>query len=93
MKRKFTFKSLLLVAFMLVGAGQAWADDVASHTFDGQTTPFVISDANRLSASYALQSDSETDRYVKYSCGNMNAVAFAYYDFSSSVSDAATVTV
>ena len=92
MKKTYFLKTLFAAACLLVGVN-AWADDVASHNFDSETTPFVISDAARLSASYALQSGSETDKYVKYSCGNMNAVAFAYYDFSSSVSDAATVTI
>lgn len=91
-KQNSLLKTLLVVAGLLVGMS-SWAADVASYNFDGKTTPFVISDANRLSASYALQTGSETDNYVKYTCGNMNAVAFAYYDFSASVSDAATVTV
>ena len=86
------FKTLLVTLLLGVGVN-AWGDDVASHNFDGQTTPFVISDANRLVASYDLQTGSETDYYAKYTCSNMNAVAFAYYDFSASVSDAATVTI
>jgi len=81
------------MAVGLCMGGSVWADDVVSYNFDGQTTPFVISDASRLSASYAFQTGSETDYYVKYSCGNMNGVAFAYYDFSASVSDATTVTI
>lgn len=90
MKQKHLLKSLLVAAGLCVGAS-AWADDVASYDFNDQTSPFVISDGARLSASYALQ--SESDYYAKYSCGNMNGVAFAYYDFTSSVSDAETVTV
>ena len=86
-------KTLLVAVGLCAGTSSVWAIDVASYNFDGKTTPFTISDAARLSASYELQTGSETDFYVKYSCGNMNAVAFAYYDFSSSVSDAATVTI
>lgn len=86
-------KTLLVAAGLLVGSNGAWADEVSSYNFDDEKTPFVISDANRLSASYVLNEGSATDKYVKYSCGNMNAVAFAYYDFSTSVSDAATVTI
>ena len=93
MIQKKLFTKMLLVAALLGVGVNAWADDVASYNFNSQTTPFVISDAARLGASYAEYVADGGDYYVKYSCGNMNAVAFAYYDFSSSVSDAATVTI
>ena len=93
MKRKQLLTKVLLAVAMLGVGTSAWADDVASYNFNSQTTPFTISDAARLSASYAEHVTNGGDYYVKYTCGNMNAVAFAYYDFSSSVSDAATVTI
>lgn len=93
MKKLSIFLKTLLVAVGIGVGSSAWADDVASHDFNSSTTPFKISDSNRISASYALQDDSANDYYVKYSCTNMNAVAFAYYDFASSVSDAESVTI
>ena len=91
--KKLLLKSMLIAIGIVMGSGSAWADDVASNNFNDQTTPFIIADASRLSVSYALYVEEGTDYYAKYSCGNMNGVAFAYYDFSSSVSDAETVTI
>lgn len=94
MKIKLLLKNTLLIAAgLLAGATNAWADAVASYNFDSQTTPFTIADANRLSVSYQQYEEGGSDYYAKYTCGNMNAVAFAYYNFSSSVNDAETVTV
>ena len=71
----------------------AWADDVASYDFNDGTTPIVIKDAARMSASYTLQDGSDDNYYVHYKCINMNDAAFAYYNFYEEVSNAATVTV
>ena len=93
MKKLSIYLKTLLVAVGIGVGSNAWADNVASHNFDDQSTPFTIYDTNRIGASYVLQDGSADDYYVKYSCTNMNQVAFAYYNFSSSVSDAETVTV
>ena len=91
---KKLLKTFLLAVCLLVGGtNSAWAVDVASHDFNSSTTPFTIYDSNRIWASYALQDGSADDYYVKYSCNNMNAVAFAHYNFASSVSDAESVTI
>lgn len=93
MKKLSTFLKTLLVAVGIGVGSSVWADNVASYNFNDQTTPFVISDAARLSVTYPEHVSEGGDHYAKYSCGNMNAVAFAYYDFSSNVTDAETVTL
>ena len=87
-------KTLLFVAAGLcVGTNSAWAVDVASHNFNSSTTPFTIFDSNRIGVTYEEHVQGGGDYYAKYKCNNANAKAFAYYNFSSSVTDAATVDV
>lgn len=87
-------KTLLLVAAgLLVGTNSAWALDVASHNFNSSTTPFTIVDGARLGVTYEEYVKDDGDYYAKYACTRTNGKAFAFYNFSSSVTDAATVEV
>lgn len=87
-------KTLLLVAAGLcVGANSAWAVDVASHNFNSSTTPFTIVDDARLGVTYGEHVQGAGDYYAKYACTRNSGKAFALYNFSSSVTDAATVNV
>lgn len=92
MKRKLLLKSLLVAVGLLVG-GNVWAGETTT-TFDFEdgNTIFTISDAARMSQSI-VDDATLNSKVQKLTCGNMNAVAFAYYNFSSLVTDAATVTV
>lgn len=91
--KKQLFTKMLLVALCLIGGSSfTWGDDVASYNFNNQTTPFTISDANRMQVSYLEHVSEGGDYYAKYSCQNMNAVSFAYYNFGNNVADAETVT-
>ncbi len=93
MKQKQLLRTLLAAVCLLAGQS-VWAVDVASYDFNGQTTPFAISDKNRLSATYFEHVADGGDYYAKYTCINSSGgKPFAYYNFSSSVADAATVTV
>ena len=94
MKKLTTLLKTLLVVLCLGGGGNVWASETTTLSdFDAQKTPFVISDANRLGVSYNPYVAEGTDYYATYRCGNMNSVAFAYYDFSSLVADASKVKV
>ena len=91
--RKSTIKSLLLGVLMAAGASSAWAGETTTtYGFEDGKTIFTIADANRMSQSIVDDATLES-KVNKFTCGNMNAVAFAYYDFSSLVSNASNVSV
>ena len=93
MKKQLLMKTFLVAVSLLVGQS-VWGVDVVSYNFNDQTTPFTISDANRLSATYFEHVADGGDYYAKYTCiSNTGGKPFAYYNFSSNVADAATVTV
>ena len=78
---------------MTAGASSSWAGETTTtYDFEDGKTIFTIADANRMSQSIVDDATLES-KVNKFTCGNMNAVAFAYYDFSSLVSNASNVSV
>ena len=91
--RKSTIKSLLLGLLMTAGASSAWAGETTTtYDFEDGKTIFTIADANRMSQSIVDDATLES-KVNKFTCGNMNVVALAYYDFSSLVEKASKVSV
>ncbi len=89
MRKKQLLKSLLVAAALCVGAN-AWAGETTTtYDFEDATHPFAIYDTNRIGLSIV---DDATlgSKVLKATSGNMNAVAFAYYDFSELVTAATT---
>lgn len=67
---------------------------VGSYNFNDNSAalPFSIYDTNRIGGSYKLYEEGGTDYYAEYKCTRASGIPFAYNNFGSSVSDAATVT-
>lgn len=90
--RKITLKSVLMTALLAMSANAMAGETVTSFDFEDGTHPFAIFDANRIAASIVDDADLSS-KALHFTCGNMNQVAFAYYDFSSLMTGASKVTV
>ena len=87
------FKSLL-VATMAVGAmgGVKAEETTTSFDFEDNNSVFTIHDKAR--AAISIVDDTELNsKVMQYTCGNMNSVAFAYYNFSTLTEKASNVKV
>lgn len=87
------FKSLL-VAVMAVGAmgGVNAEETTTSFDFEDNNSVFTIHDKAR--AAIGIVDDTELNsKVMQYTCGNMNSVAFAYYNFSTLTEKASNVKV
>lgn len=92
--KRITYLKTLLVGLLVSGATSVWAGETTTaYDFeDGTTNPFIIADANRISASF-VNDETLNSKVLKHTCGNMNAIAFAYYDFTELAKNAQIVTV
>lgn len=87
------FKSLL-VATMAIGAmgGVKAEETTTSFDFEDNNSVFTIHDKAR--AAISIVDDTELNsKVMQYTCGNMNSVAFAYYNFSTLTEKASNVKV
>lgn len=87
------FKSLL-VAVMAIGAmgGVNAEETTTSFDFEDNNSVFTIHDKAR--AAISIVDDTELNsKVMQYTCGNMNSVAFAYYNFSTLTEKASNVKV
>lgn len=87
------FKSLL-VAVMAIGAmgGVKAEETTTSFDFEDNNSVFTIHDKAR--AAISIVDDTELNsKVMQYKCGNMNSVAFAYYNFSTLTEKASNVKV
>lgn len=87
------FKSLL-VAVMAIGAmgGVKAEETTTSFDFEDNNSVFTIHDKAR--AAISIVDDTELNsKVMQYTCGNMNSVAFAYYNFSTLTEKASNVKV
>lgn len=90
--RKNLLKSFVLLAMMFVCNVAMAGETTTVYDFEDGESPFVIFDKNRISVSVV---DDETlgSKVLKFTSGNMNAVAFAYLNFADKVEGASLVTV
>ena len=81
---------LLVAALLGVGTSASWADDVAAYDFENGTHPFIGRARQTISVVDNAENGTKVFSFVSAS-NAYNGYALADYDFSSSVSDASTV--
>ncbi len=75
------------------GGVNSWADETTTtYDFEDGATLFTNADGARMTISN-VEDETLSSKVINFKCGNANAVAFAYYDFSSLVENASKVTV
>lgn len=88
------FKSLLVVVMAIgaLGGGVNAEETTTSFDFEDNNSVFTIHDKAR--AAISIVDDTELNsKVMQYTCGNMNSVAFAYYNFSTLTEKASNVKV
>lgn len=90
-----TYQVIKSVVYTPNGGTSVTYPNVTYKDFDG-STPFTIHDGNRMALTYTEYNTDDGDKYASYGAGGRignGGIPFAYYDFSSSVSDASKVIV
>ena len=87
------FKSLLVATMAIGSLGGVNAEETTtSFDFEDNNSVFTIHDKAR--AAISIVDDTELNsKVMQYTCGNMNSVAFAYYNFSTLTEKASNVKV
>ena len=82
------FRTATLLLMMIVGMQGAWGttEKICDYRFENGLYPFVNADPARSTLS-TINDATLGSNVFKFTCENMNAVALAYYDFSSAISE------
>ena len=85
---KNLLKTFLVAMGLAVGVNGAWAEETTkSYDFEDESPLLTVYDGAR--PSLAVVDDEERgSKVLNYTCGNTNAIAFAYYDFADLVKGA-----